>query len=91
MAVSYEDGAKTILFGALNDAITGMVKVKYIRWIKPTTAGHGLVIQNTGSKVVCQMTCDTANEDGNTLRIDDWINGLKVTTLGSGTVEVRIE
>lgn len=91
MAVSYGEGGKLILLAAATDAVTGLFFVKDIRWIKPTAAGHGLVVTNnaTDDDIVASATADAANSD-QTICINDWVNGLYIKTLGSGSVEVRI-
>lgn len=89
MAVSYEASGKVILFGAAADEITDFVKVDYMRWIKSTTAGHGLVIHNQNGEVIAQRTADAGNKDQK-IELRTWINGITVDTMTSGTLEVHL-
>jgi len=88
MAVTYGAEGKIIEFGAQADAVTGMVYVKCVEWIKATTAGHDLVVQNTASKTIAKSTCDTNNQDI-VKYVNQWVEGIKISTLDSGTVLVR--
>jgi hypothetical protein len=90
MAVTYGEGGKLITMTAAEDTVEGLVLVKSIRWVKPATAGDDLVIQDgAGTKTVSQMTCSTQYGD-EVDYIEDWVNGLHLETLDSGTVLIRV-
>jgi hypothetical protein len=91
MAVTYEEGGKLIKMTAAEDTVSGLQKVKSIRWVKPATAGDDLVMQNgAGTKTVSQMTCSVQYTDEVDF-IDNWIDGLHLETIDSGSVLIRTE
>jgi hypothetical protein len=93
MAVT-QANERLIKFGALNDEIASKkFYVQKIVWLKPTTTGHDLVLSNTAGKVVYQAACNAGDVGG--MHESDFdapllTEGIKVTTLGSGTVDVYI-
>lgn len=82
MAVS---GANTsvIKFSAASDAITGRIKIRTIRWVGATTAGHTLQITDTNGNIIFESEADGANF------IDvhpmyEIFDGITVSTMSSG-------
>lgn len=69
---------------------SGPVRVRSVRWVGATTAGHQAVIQDSDGRVLWESVAGGANnveaED-----IDrDWPRGFKVPTLGSGTLYIDV-
>jgi hypothetical protein len=90
MAVT-QANTRLIRFGTAADAITNQVYIQKIVWLGPTTAGHNLVISDADG-VITAMKCNI-NEAGG--RAVEWFeevpfpaNGITITTLDSGTVDV---
>jgi len=75
-----------IEFTAAADAVTGLKLLVSIRWSGATTAGHQCVVSDSAGNVVFRSEANGANF------IDGWVfdrktvDGLVITTLGSGTV-----
>lgn len=69
----------------------GPVKIKSIRWVGATTAGHQLVITNfNDTDRIFASVADGANFLDEILIEDGCKDGFKVTTLGSGVVYVDL-
>ena len=69
---------------------TQRIKVKGVRWIGATTAGHTCVIQDDDSKVKWASVAPSSNyvEADTPTNSTPW-NGIKVPTLGSGTLYIE--
>lgn len=69
---------------------TPAVKVKSLRWVGATTAGHECVVQDRDSEVIWAAKAEGANVEV----VDDvckmWTNGFKVPTLGSGKLYIAL-
>lgn len=70
---------------------SGNVMVKSVRWVGATTAGHGLVIQDSASNELFKSAASAANYVEESILDRKWYNGFKVTTLGSGDVYIEAE
>ena len=86
MAVT--DNGRVIIFGAAADAITTTVYINKIRWVGPSTAAHIMKLTNTADKelVTAVANVDKNDQDINFPREGIAFAGVKVATLGSGTV-----
>lgn len=89
MAVTYGSGGKIILCSEAADAVTGLLKIRDINWIKPTNSGDDLVITTTGGKAICSMTGLENSDQKREIR--QWVDGIIIGTLDSGSVEVVLE
>jgi hypothetical protein len=90
MAVTYGAGSNTILMSAALDAVTGLKKIRDIRWIKPAAAGDDISVTNTAGEVICNMTASAANAD-QSREIRQWHDGVILAVRDSGSLEVVLE
>lgn len=90
MAVTYGAGSNIILMSAALDAVTGLRKVRDIRWIKPAAAGDDLSVTNTAGEVICNMTADAGNSDQHR-EVRQWVDGIILAVRDSGSLEVVLE
>ena len=94
MAVT-QSATDVIRFGAAADAVTGLKLVQKFVWVGPTTAGHKLIITDTAGVVFLEWQACVADAGG-TIDIDYHqksarMEGIIVTTMGSGKVDVYLE
>lgn len=89
MAVTRYPTTNTILFGAAADAITDRVYVKDFHWRAATTAGHALIVHDSAGNVKVAHTASAANEYL-IFPIDDWMDGITVNTMASGTLYAHL-
>jgi hypothetical protein len=73
--------------------LTHSLRIKKIRWVGGTTAGHTAIIQDQNSNLYWESICSGANYAEESDFTEDksnrtLINGLKVPTLGSGKLEI---
>lgn len=73
--------------------LTHAIRIKKIRWVNGTTAGHTAVIQDQNSNLFWESIASGANyvEESDFTHDESQrnvINGLKVPTLGSGKLEI---
>ena len=84
------DKTEFIKFGAAADALDRKMIVKAIRWVKPTTGGHGLEVTDTAGNIILEASANGANV---TMEFDMHcapVHGIIVTTLESGTLTVQV-
>ena len=76
-------------------ALTTFIRIKKIRWIGATTAGHQAIVQDQNSNLCWESVASGANYTEET----DFnlngpqrmvLSGLRVPTLGSGKLEIYI-
>ena len=91
MAVT-QSTTQIIRFAAAADAITTKVYIQKIRWVKPTTAAHSLIIKDTAGTVMLDATASAANVDQEyDFRLQPLLaDGVSIDTLGSGKVDIYI-
>ena len=90
MAVT-NNTTQVVHFTAAADELVGQFYIQKIRWIAPTSASHTLVISDTTStKVVFEATAGVANVDQECdFHLQPlMVNGITITALGSGTVDI---
>ena len=89
MAVTNNNWSELIMTAAA-DAVTGRLKIKYIRWDQIGTAADDLVVSDTAGakKRTIKAETDALPVE---IPIDDMWDGFKVVTLDSGTVRVYLE
>lgn len=67
----------------------GQIKVKSIRWVGATTAGHVVEIQEPDGDVLWRSLASGANHVEADLIERWWHDGFKVPTLGSGVLYIE--
>lgn len=68
----------------------GNLRVKGIRWVAATTAGHTCIIQDADSIVLWESVCTGANYVESDQIEREWVTDFKVTTLASGRLYVYL-
>ncbi len=87
MAVTQENMPVVKMTGAA-DALTGAVDVNYLHWVsKGATAGDDLLVQDADDNTIWEDVADGAYFSKQFV-LKHPVNGLKVTTLDSGTLYV---
>ena len=81
---------KTLILPAAADAVTGLLKIRYIRWEQITTAGDDLILDTTAGVNIVTLTAENAT-DGIDIPIDETVDGIVVTTMDSGRVIVFLD
>ena len=87
MAVTGEDGG-TMIFTASGDVTTKSFILDSIRWVGAGTAGDTLVIKNSDGYEVFKSVANGANFIDGWIWKRQWMEGLTVTTMTSGTLYV---
>lgn len=95
MAVTYYPSVKMVRLTAANDvAFVGVwTRVRKVRWNAPTTVDHKAVLGDcpsgtTSVEVWWERNCAVVKADIEENFDDQWVQGIKATTLGSGSVDV---
>jgi cobalamin biosynthesis protein CbiG len=97
MATTYYPSVKMVNLAAAADvAFVGVwTKIRKIRWNAPTTADHQCVMQDcpsgtTGVETWWRRNCPSTGVKADIEENfkDQWIQGIKLLTLGSGSVDV---
>lgn len=70
---------------AAADAVTGKMKIDFIRWVGATTAGHSLVLKDTAGNTIFESVADGANFI-DVHRVPIVVDGVDLDTMGSGTL-----
>lgn len=66
------------------------VRLKGVRWVGATTAGHTATVQDGKARIVWTSVANAANYvEADTPAVQD-LNGLTVPTLGSGTLYLEL-
>lgn len=68
---------------------TNKIYIKSVRWVGGTTAGHTAVIHDQKSNIIWSSVASGANYVESEI-IEQWIDGLIVPTLASGTLYIQI-
>lgn len=94
MAVTSSSIGNTYKLTAVSDAITGGLQVLSIRWVGATTAAHTLELRTGayGANDIVHASIANAANFVDTANFNPplKLTNLKVQTLGSGTVYVRV-
>jgi hypothetical protein len=70
---------------------SNLVKISRMVWREPTTVGHALSVTDANSKEVWDEYAIAAGNGINYEReVENWVNGLIVPTLDSGTLLIYI-
>ena len=88
MAVS--TNGKIWKFAAAADAKTGHYFISHMRWVKPTTAAHDLLVSDTAGGEVAAAAVDTGVSDQVIPMYGQSVNGIVVTTMRSGTLYIYV-
>ena len=81
---------RTLVSSTQADAITGRVKVKFIRWSQIAAPGDDLVLNDAHGDNIITVKAETADLPVE-LPLDRMYDGLTVTTLDSGQLEVFLD
>ena len=65
------------------------VRVRYVRWVLPTTAGHLCWLYNNNGKVIIKMNAE-ANNDTQQWELNCGFDGIHCTDMDSGTLYIYI-
>lgn len=78
-----------IKWTATGDALTGWFFVKYVRWTGSGAAADAVELQDSAGNTIFKANAP-ASEYNESQEIQDWIDGLNPTTLGSGELYVYV-
>ena len=67
----------------------GMVKIKYVEWVTPATTTDTFELTDSNGKSIIKSQAQ-ANLDVQTFNLENWYNGVFLTTLTSGTLRVHL-
>jgi len=84
--------APVLVADTVGDQLWGRLEIETIEWIKPTTAGHEMRVTDWNGKTLVNLKCAVAHDGGGQRLVSSVasIDGLKVATLGSGSVLVTL-
>jgi hypothetical protein len=88
MAVTMKDNS--IIMDTENDSIDGWWKIKKVRWMDPTAAGHLMELTDTAGNSFFKRICKTADQDIEESLHGLWKKGIKLSDLDSGTVQIDV-
>ena len=74
---------KVIEFTAEADALTGRMKIRYLRWEAIATAAHNLVVNTTAGANIATVAAETDDRVVE-IPVNEMVNGIVVTTMDSG-------
>lgn len=81
----------TITFDGTGQEYEGWWLLDQVTLVKPSTAGDQAVLQDSAGNLITTLTASAANDDETRKFSGKWCNGIKCTTLGSGTLEIHVK
>lgn len=72
---------------AAADAVTGKMKIDYIRWVGGTTAGHQCILHDTAGNTIFESVADGDNFI-DVHAVPKVVDGIDLDTMGSGTLYI---
>jgi len=94
MATINNSSVVTVSSAGVTDVAPGSNRLHSVRWREATTGGHACVITDAAGVVLWSTVAGGANyveESDLQKKWPNGVNGLKVSTLGSGTVDIYYE
>lgn len=90
MSQVFHAGSKTWEINTTGTVTTDRVKIKNIRWVGATAAGHVCEIQDGNGGSFFKSTAMAIYWDDEQL-METWFNGISVLTIDSGTLYIIYE
>ena len=66
-----------------------MIKINTVVWVKPSTIGHLMQLADRNGKLIVDAIAEAAN-GSQTFRLTQWVQGLRLPDLDSGTVHIHL-
>lgn len=86
-----ETAGATFLRASLAPGVPALLKIKNIRWVGGTTAGHQCIIRDAGGETYWESVASGPNYVESDLEDRLWQEDFAVTTLASGTLYIYLE
>lgn len=83
-------GTGVLNFGASDDLVTGVYILDSLRWVGATATGQVCLVTDAAGNVLFTGLADGPNFTDGWIFDQKWVNGITVSSMNSGTLQVYL-